>query len=355
MPPRKKTPAEQRREAEAAENFSFYNEGVLEAEGHAVGEEPANDTSAADAAATQTALAIIPIRYSVDEDVLSRLRARAAKVTPAAFATKEGYEDARLLLQELRGWFGATERTRKALKAPVLERGDRIDETANGIKSQLAEIRDPIQALKDNEDQERARRRRAEEDAERERIRLEQEAALAAEREALEAQRRELAEAQAKARAEAERLAEEQRVVREAEAEERRRFEEERRQFAEAQARFAAAHKLDVPAPPPADTEVAENFTAALAESRVSQAEIDAALAQNPPSLSPGMVDWVSPPAIAGETESILNFARQIRALKAPAVTSDIGGALVEQAEGLLREAIEILESYEPEAASAAE
>ena len=90
-------------------------------------------------------------------------------------------------------------------------------------------------------------------------------------------------------------------------------------------------------------------------ESTVTQAEVDAAIVESKTNLSPGMVDWVSPPAVAGEVEAIRNFALQIRALKAPVVESDLGGALVEQAEGLLKEAVEILEAYEAEAATAAE
>lgn len=358
-----KTRKAQRQRA-ADENFEFYNAGVVDTEGHTVGEEPilpeAPDTSVADAEAATTALATIPIRFSVTDEQLGKLREEAKTVT---FATPEGYERGRKLLFTLRSLSGAIERTRETIKAPVVKLGKRIDGTAKGLLSQVNEIRDPLQALKDNEDAERARRRQAEEDAERERLRLEQEAKLAAEREALEAQRRAFAEQQAQAAAEQARLAEEQRIAREAEAEERRQFEQQRRELAEAQAKLIA----DRQAVERANAElsrVAANTVESVepVEAKpvpaapVTQAEIDAALAENVPNMPPVSVDWVSPPAIASEAEALALFARQIRALKSPVVTSDLAGVLVEQVESMLSEAAQALESFDAlEAATAAE
>ncbi len=374
MASRKPAAVRNARQAEADSNFTFYNEGrgtVLDTEGETVGEphsvepELPPDTSAADAVTAQTALALIPIRFSVTDDHLAKLRQQAESVT---FDTPEGYEKGRKLLQDLRSLAGATERTRETIKAPFWDTGKRIDAIAKGLTNQINEIREPLQALKDNADAERARRRRAAEDAERERVRLEAEAKLAAERAELEALRQEQA-----------RLAEEQRIAREAadarQAEERRAFEEERRVFAEAQAKLAeermaveqASAELTarvelVEAPSVArmpvsasTSEVAESWSASLAESRVSQSEIDAAIVESLPSLPPDRVDWVSPPALASDTVALADFARQIRALKSPAVTSELAGALIEQVETMLNEAAEALESFEQEAATAAE
>jgi hypothetical protein len=379
MPPRKSASARNtQRQSEADSNFTFYNEGrgsVLDTEGELLSDshptadveaetELPPDTSTDDAAAAQTALALIPIRFSVTDDLLELLRKKAKTVS---FATAEGYEEGRKLLFTLRSFAGATERTRETLKSPFWETGKRIDATAKGITGQINEIRDPLQAAKDTEDAARAKKRQAEADAERERIRLEAEAKLAAERAELEAQRQEQA-----------RVAEEQRVAREAadakQAEERRAFEEERRQFAEAQAKLQADREelergsrdlalaqeataaLQVHTEPaPASAEASASWSAALVESRVSQAEIDTAIVESTLSMSPGRIDWVSPPAIANEAELIAAFARQLRSIKSPEVTSDAAAALIEQVECMLSEAAQALESFDQEAATAAE
>lgn len=330
------------REQEAAEIGEFFDAHggkILDVEGETVGEGPAvPDTSIADAATAQAALETIPVRFSVNGEYIDRLRQEAAGVT---FDTTDGYEKGRKLLALRRALNGGIERTRKAIKAPALSWGNRVDDTAKGLVSALDEIFDPLQALKDDADAEKARRRRAAEDAERDRIRLEQEALLAQQRAELEAQRAEQA-----------RIAEEQRQAREAaeaaQAEERRQLDAERAAMvAEREAIAAERARL---APPPTITEPAPVVT---------QEQIDTAVANvfAPANIPPDMImrDWVSPPALAGEAAAIADFARQIRALKSPAVTSDTAAALIEQVEFMLAEAAQALESFETEAATAAE
>ena len=329
------------REREADQIANFYNDGpgaILGADandttavdGEAAEEWAKLDSSATDAAAAETALATVQIRFPTTDEHFARLKDEASRVT---FTTPEGYEAGRKILATLRALSGAIERTRKVVKAPALAWGKRVDDTAKGLMGQLEEIREPLQALKDNEDEERAKRRRAAEEAEREALRVAEEAKLAQQRAELEAQRQEQA-----------RVAEEQRQAREAAeasaTEARRQLDAERAAFEAERAQFAAAN-----APAPVAT-----------AAPVTQEAVDEALADDlaARSLPPVSGDWVSAPTVASETEALRAFAQQIRALKSPTVKSDVAAAIVEQVEYLLAEAAQALESFE-EAATAAE
>jgi len=305
------------------------------------------------------------VKYSVTEEDMRETR---AKYSAISFATPDGYEEGRKALAYLRTTRVGVDKERKKLTADSVAWQKHVNGVANQITALIVEIEEELQAKKAEADEERARQRRAKEDAEREALRLQEEAKLAEQRAQLEAERQAIADAQAK-------LAEEQRLAREAveaqQAEERQKLEAEKLALEQARAELAEQRRIAEEATEQlaaerqavdADREVLAQAGAELA--RV-QEEVTAKVAAfeeaatAPPAqpvaqvLPPDSSDWVSAPALAGEAAAMHAFARQIRALKAPEVTTDTAAAIIEQVEFMLSEAAQALESFETQEAAA--
>lgn len=147
----------------------------------------------------------------------------------------------------------ALEKTRKALKEDVLERGRKIDGEAKPLFLRVAEVEDPIKAQIDAEENRAERERQAAIEAEQKRLADEEAARKRKEQEELDAQRAEVARQAAANKAEQDRLQEEDRKRRQALAAEedaaRRRIEEQNRAAAtareEADRKAAEARRVD--------------------------------------------------------------------------------------------------------------
>jgi len=183
-----------------------------------------------------------PVKYHVAEAEIAKERERCATLM---CDTREGYEEVRTAIANLRTTRTTIEARRVELKRDALEYGRRVDSVAKHLTALIAEIERPLKAKKAAVDDERERKRREKEEAERAaveaKVRAEreaEEAKLRAEREAEEERLRVIREAEEKRLAEqrAEREAEERRLAVERAALEAERAEAARKAQAEREA-----------------------------------------------------------------------------------------------------------------------
>lgn len=236
------------------------------------------------------------------------------------FDTPDNYEKGRRAIAHMRSTRTGVDKRRKVLNEDALAWQRRVNAKAKEITSLIAEIEDPLQAAKDTVDRSAEDARRAAEDAERAKIRAEQETKLAAERAEFE---------------EKQRLAAEENVKLD---EARRAFEAERAEFERQKAEVAASAG---PAP-----------TANLSREPPMFSEADEVQVFG--GAAPPPANTSAQPST--DAEFVAAYAAQIRALRAPEVSSLVAAAIVEQAQALLAEAARDLEAFvkTPEAAATA-
>lgn len=174
------------------------------------------------------------VDYRIQDAAIAEMRERLSGLSAD---TRDGYEQVRQGIGEIRTLRVAVEKRRVELKADALEYGRRVDAEAKRITAMLVEIEEPLKLEKKRIDDERERKVREAEEAERRRV----EAELAAQRAAEEARLKAGREAE-EARLRVEREAEEERLKAERARidEERKRLEAERKE-AERKAAEAAA------------------------------------------------------------------------------------------------------------------
>lgn len=320
------------------------------------------------------------VRYSVTDADIEAAKQRYASLEAT---TPQGYEAVRAAIRELVSTRTAIEKRRVQLKADALEWGRKVDGEAKRLTAMLLEIEEPLKAKKQAIDDEKERARREKEEAERraieEQLRLQreaeearlkaerdaEEARLKAERERLEAEKARLAEiqqkierqqAEAKAKAEEEARIEREReeaarrererVEAERQAEERRRWEAEQKAERERLAKIEAEQK--------AERERIAAEQAKLEAERRAVAEAKEAERKAREEAERKAAEEARLAAIAPDAEKLKSLALQLRAIAAPAMSTDEGRGVLDSAMKQLCRVADFLESFgsAPEAAN---
>lgn len=174
----------------------------------------------------------------IGTEALAQLSAREAEITAMAerfagllglkCATPDDYEQTRLAIGECRRTRVDIEKRRKELKDGALKWGKAVDLTAKHLTALVEAIETPLQFIKDEVDQRKAREKREREEAERRRIEEELEAKRREQREKEEAERKAAEERMKEEMARLEKIAAEQKAEREKLEAEKRALEEKR-------------------------------------------------------------------------------------------------------------------------------
>lgn len=148
------------------------------------------------------------VKFGITEQEIAETREKYAALEAE---TREGYEQTRLAIAEVRGLRTKIENRRVELKADALAWGKLVDSTAKQLTAFLLEIEEPLKAKKAIVDERKEAEKRAKAEAERKAM----EEKIRAEREAEESRLRAIREEEeAKAKAERERIAAEQEAER---------------------------------------------------------------------------------------------------------------------------------------------
>jgi chromosome segregation ATPase len=204
------------------------------------------------------------VKYPITAEQIATLREQYSGLKADS---KEGYEEVRLAIGDLREKRVAVEKRRKELKEDSLEWGRKVDAVAKHLTNELESIENPLKLTKGEWDERKAKEKAAKEAEERAKVEAEirakreaEESQLRAKREAeesklreeqakLKAEQEKLAQHQAKLKAEREAIEKAQRIEREKieaekreleakrQAAERTEFERQARIKAEAEAR----------------------------------------------------------------------------------------------------------------------